>query len=133
MKKRRAQWSSGVCVCAGGGGGGVDPHCCQVVSLGDTLATYYMSRIMRKPDFCLCQNKGKIGCAVTAHLISVFVFATQIVQFLFFLNTKFLAICSCTGRSVSDLIVNPEDRFYRIVAHILVNKFILTWLNFFFD
>ena len=29
---------------------------------------------MRKPDFCLCENKG----AVTAKLISAFVFATRL-------------------------------------------------------
>ena len=36
---------------------------------------------MRKPDFCICENK----------LISVFVFATRILQFLYFLNPKFQA------------------------------------------
>ena len=44
---------------------------------------------MRKPDFCICKNKA----AVTAQLISAFVFATRVVQFLFFLNPKFQA-CS---------------------------------------
>ena len=39
---------------------------------------------MRKPDFCICENKD-------AKLISVFVFATRIVQSLFFLNPKFQA------------------------------------------
>ena len=34
-----------------------------------------MGHIMRKPDFCLCENKG----------------TTQIIQSLFFLNTKFPA------------------------------------------
>ena len=47
----------------------------------------YLSRIMRKLDFRLCENKG----AVTAKLISAFVFATRIVQSLFFLNPKFQA------------------------------------------
>ena len=46
-----------------------------------------MSRIMRKTDFCLCEN----SFPATAKLISAFVFARQIVQFLFFLNTKFQA------------------------------------------
>ena len=36
---------------------------------------------MRKPYFYLCQNKGADQLAVTAQLISVFVFATLIVQF----------------------------------------------------
>ena len=38
---------------------------------------------MRKPDFCLCKNKG---ADQLRKLISAFVFATPIVQSLFFLN-----------------------------------------------
>ena len=51
---------------------------------------------MRKRDICLGENKGadqlrsKISFAVTAKLISAFVFATWIVKFLYFLNPKFL-------------------------------------------
>ena len=67
------------------------------------LRTNYKSRIVRKPDFCLCENKGadqlrgnceadpQISFAVIAKLISAFVFATRIVQFLYFLNPKFPA------------------------------------------
>ena len=40
---------------------------------------------MGKPTICIGENKG----AVTAKLISAFVFATRIVQFLYFLNSKF--------------------------------------------
>ena len=64
--------------------------------------------------FAYAKAKTQISCAVTAQLISVFVFATQIVQSLFFLNTNFkpLAIfCDCTARFVSDLVGNPEDPF----------------------
>ena len=46
-----------------------------------------MSRIMRKLAFSLCENKD----VDIAQLISTFVFATRIVQFLFFLNPKFQA------------------------------------------
>ena len=46
---------------------------------------------MRKPAFCICENKTQISFAVTAKLISTFVFATWIVQFLYFLNPKFQA------------------------------------------
>ena len=45
----------------------------------------YMSRIVRKPDFCLGENKG------ADQLISAFVFATRIVYFLFFLYPQFQA------------------------------------------
>ena len=37
------------------------------------------------------KQKAQISCAVTAQLISVFVFAIQVVQFLVFLNQKFQA------------------------------------------
>ena len=52
-----------------------------------------MSRLMRKPTICMCENKD------ADQLISVVVFATQIVHFLFFLNLKFC-------RFVSDLFGN---------------------------
>ena len=42
---------------------------------------------MRKQTICICENKD----AVTAQLISAFVFATRIVLFLFYLYPKFQA------------------------------------------
>ena len=42
-----------------------------------------------KTRFDLAKTKAQISFAVTAKLISAFVFSTQIVQFLFFLNPKF--------------------------------------------
>ena len=48
---------------------------------------------MRKPDLAYEKTKTQISCAVTAQLISTFVFATLIVRFFFFLNLKFQA-CS---------------------------------------
>ena len=50
-----------------------------------------MSLVMRKPAFCICENTTQISFAVTAKLISAFVFATRIVQSLCFLNQKFQA------------------------------------------
>ena len=67
---------------------------------------------MGKPTICICENKDadqlrglQISFAVTAKLISAFVFDTQMVQSLYFLNTKFhasnclLLLCSpvCVG------------------------------------
>ena len=46
---------------------------------------------MRKPTFCICGNKVQISFAVTAKLNSAFVFATRIIQSLFYLNPKFPA------------------------------------------
>ena len=46
---------------------------------------------MRKRLFANAKIKALISCAVNAQLISAFVFATQIVQSLYFLNPKFQA------------------------------------------
>ena len=54
---------------------------------------------------------GETKGTVTAKLISAFVFATRIVQFLFYFNPKFQASSSCTGRFVSDLVGNHIDGF----------------------
>ena len=42
---------------------------------------------MKKAFFCICENKD----AVTAKLISTFVFATRLERFIYFLNSKFQA------------------------------------------
>ena len=60
---------------------------------------------MRKPAFAYAKTKTPISCAVTAQLISAFVFAIRIVQPLSYLNIKFQAsnrllwLCSpvCVG------------------------------------
>ena len=55
----------------------------------------------------LHRRKQRRRFAVTAKLISAFVFASRIVHFLFFFNFKLLALfCDCTGRFVSDLVGN---------------------------
>ena len=59
--------------------------------LGSIICLVYMSRVVRKPVMCICKTKTQISFAVTAKLISIFVFATRIVQSLYFLNTKFQA------------------------------------------
>ena len=69
-----------------------------------------MSHVMRKTVFAYAKTKAQISCAVTAQLISAFVFATKIVQPLYFLNTL-ATFCGCSARFVSDLVGNPEDRF----------------------
>ena len=48
-----------------------------------------LSHLVRKPTFCICETKDADQLrGVTAKLISAFVFATWIVQFLIFLNPK---------------------------------------------
>ena len=63
---------------------------------------------MRKPALCICENKAADQLSVTAHLISVFVFASALIaQSLYFMNFKPLAVfCDCTARFVSDLVEN---------------------------
>ena len=62
---------------------------------------------MQKADSCWGSVEPRYE--KTAQLISAFVFATRIVQHLFFLNPKFQA--SGTARFISDLVGSPEDRF----------------------
>ena len=52
-----------------------------------------MSLVVRKPAFCICENKDADQLRGKSKLISPFVFATQIVQSLYFLNPKFHASC----------------------------------------
>ena len=66
--------------------------------------------------FAYVKTKMHISFAVTAKLISVFVFVTQIVQSLFFLNrnSKPLAIiCKCRVWFVLDHVGNPNVIFLR--------------------
>ena len=51
----------------------------------------HMSCVTRKPTFAYAKTKTQISFAVTAKLISAFVFATWIEHSLFFLNPKFQA------------------------------------------
>ena len=56
---------------------------------------------MRKLIFAYAKTKAQISFEVTAKLISAFVFAERIVQYLFFLNPKFPASSHlCLYRSV---------------------------------
>ena len=76
-----------------------------------------MSRPMGKPTICICENKGADQLrGYTAKLISAFVFATRIVQFLYFLNPKFQASSSflCLYRSVC---VRPVQKPHCLFSH----------------
>ena len=55
----------------------------------EMLKNKIINHAISKTTFFLCiKTKSQISCAVTARLISSFVFAIIRVQFLFFLNTK---------------------------------------------
>ena len=62
-----------------------------------------MSRDVRKPDFCICENKDADQLRGDQRLCF---FATQIVQSLYFLNTKFQA-ASHLMRLYSPVSVGP--------------------------
>ena len=72
---------------------------------------------MRKPSFCICENKD-------VQLISTFVFATKIIQSLYFLNMRFHLLWLYTAQFVSDRVRNSEDRFFmkRLKCRILPVK-----------
>ena len=81
---------------------------------------------MGKPTICIGENKGADqlrGNAVTAKLISAFVFAALIVQFLFYLNPKFQASSSflCLYRPVCvGPVRKPHCWFSHETAHFLL-------------
>ena len=79
-----------------------------------TLILKLMIEPRQKLDFCLCKKKG-------ADQLCTFVFATQIVQFLFFSNPKFQVsshLLWLYRTVVSDLVGNPKDRFSHVAAQI---------------
>ena len=95
----------------GGGGGGK-----RITFENQIYFTelHHISPVMRKPAFAYAKTKTQISLAVTAKLISAFVFA-----YMQNLNFKSLAIfCGCTARFVSDLVENPEDRFSHLTTQL---------------
>ena len=71
---------------------------------------------MGKPTICIGENKGTDQFAVTAKLISAFVFATRIVQSLFFLNPKFQA-SNLFPRLHSSVCVEPTRKPHCWFSH----------------
>ena len=71
---------------------------------------------MRKPTICIGENKDADQLRGNRMLISAFVFAARIVQFLFYLNPKFQASSSflCLNRSVC---VGPVRKPYCWFPH----------------
>ena len=75
--------------------------------------------------FTYVKKKGLISFAVTTKLISTFVFATQIVQFLYFLNPKFPAsshlLCLYSSICVGP-VRKPHCWFSHDVAYVWFEK-----------
>ena len=75
---------------------------------------------MRKPAFCICENKDadQLRGEREADQRLCFRYADSTIPLLP-RNFKSLAIFyNCTARFVSDLVENPEDRFSHNEAHI---------------
>ena len=58
----------------------------------DEVRIYVIRRIVRKRALCKCKNIGADQLCSTAQLITAFIFATQIVQSLYFLKSKILSL-----------------------------------------
>ena len=94
-----------------------------------------MSLVMRKPAFAYVKTKTQISFAVTAKLISAFVFATWIVQYLYFLNPKFQAssyilwlhspVCVGPGLKPRRPVFSQRGSYYRSRTRVFVNRFLI--------
>ena len=88
------------------------------------LASYVANSLLYEPRyektgfFAYAKTKTQISFAVTAKLISAFVFATRIVQSFLLPRASSHFPWLYTARFVSDLVRNPEDRFSHNEAHI---------------
>ena len=67
------------------------PSSPELTGSPEYLLCAYMSLIMRKPAFCICENNNADQLRGNREADQRLCFATQLVQFLFFLNTKFQA------------------------------------------
>ena len=90
------------------------------------LHEHEMSRVVRKQDYCLCENKDadqlRSNCEADQRLC--FHYTERTISHLHKTEiSSFLAcFCDCTGWFVSDLVGNPEDRFSRVTAQIILTK-----------
>ena len=98
---------------------------------GIAFTFQYLSRVVRKPVFAYAKTKTQISFAVTSKLICAFVFATRIVQSLYFLNPEFQAsshllwlhspVCVGPGRKPRRPVFLERGSFYK--DHWMVNQF----------
>ena len=63
----------------------------EIIFLYENGEQTEMSRVVRKPAFCICESKDADQLRSNREADQPFVFATRIVQSLYFLNTKFQA------------------------------------------
>ena len=77
---------------------------------------------MRKPDFCLCENKGtdQLHSNCTADQCLCFCYMDSTIPLLLKSEISSYKPSSVTvqGQFVSDLVVDPEDQFSHVAAKI---------------
>ena len=82
----------------------------------------HMSRVMRKLDFPLCENKGvdqlrsNSNCEADQHLC--FRYTDSTIPPLLIPQISRFKLSSESVQAVSDLVGNPEDQFTHTTAHI---------------
>ena len=83
--------------------------------------TPYLSCVIKKPDFCICENKDtdQLRCNRTADQRLCFHYIDSPIPLLPKSEiSNFLAIfCGCAARFVSDLVGNPENKFFHDLVH----------------
>ena len=93
-----------------------------------SLYNYTCDTAHMSEHFAYAKTKAQISFTVTAKLISVFVFATRIVQFLYFLNPTFLAsnlhVCLYSSICVGP-VRKPHCWFSHDAAHMTMSVFSL--------
>ena len=93
------------------------------LALGNVVLADYMSHVMRKPVYTLCeQQRPRSACASAPsdqHLCCSLLRWYSIFSFYIWNCKPLHSFCGCTGRFVSYLVANPEDKFSRDLAHIM--------------
>ena len=86
------------------------------------LLIYDMSRAVRKPDFCICENKDadqlRSDREADQHLCFHYRDGTIPLLPISEISSLLATFYGCTARFVSDLVGNPEDRFSHKGPHI---------------
>ena len=92
------------------------------------MMCYIRAASWENQQFAYAKTKAQISFAVTAKLISAFVFATRIVQFLFYLNPKFQA-CSSFLCLYSPVCVGPVRKPHCWFSHEVAQNLQSSQLN----
>ena len=91
-----------------------------VISIEDINPLEDLSLIMRKPAFCICENKDadQLRGNREADQRLCFRYTDSTIPLL--PKSEIASFCGCTARFVSDLVGNPEDRVSHDEAHLII-------------